>query len=209
MAAAPPLAGDGRPGLRERNRARNRAEVAAVALELFDRRGFDEVTVDDIAAAAGISRRTFFRYFDSKEDAVLPYEDERLDQLREMLAARPASEPILASIRHATVAIIAATAGPEARIDGLRRARLLADCPAVHARSLALQSHWEAAIAEVIAAHLGVDPATDLEVQVIAGATLVAVRAAVRVWLATDGATDLADLVGDAYDVLTAGVTLP
>src|SRR5690606_34331407 len=123
MSPDPSTPTEPRPGLRARNRDRNRAEVAAVALDLFDRRGFDEVTVDEIAEAAGISRRTFFRYFESKEDAALPAEEERLETLCELLAARPPDEPVLAAIRHATVEIVATVAaGPAARTDALRRA---------------------------------------------------------------------------------------
>jgi AcrR family transcriptional regulator len=179
-----------------------------VALELFTERGFDEVTVDDIASAAGISRRTFFRYFESKEDAALPYEEERLETLRSLLAARPPDEPVLAGVRHATVEIVASVAtDPAAREEGLRRTRIVAECPSVHARSLELQSRWEIAIREMIAEHLGVEAATSLEAHVVAGASLAAVRAAVQLWLATDGATELADLVGEAFDLLTTDLS--
>lgn len=188
------------PDLRARNLARNQAEVAAVALRLFVERGFDQVTVDDIAAEAGISRRTFFRYFDSKEDAVLPREDEALGQLRELLAERPGGEPIFATIRRVTVTLMteALAADPDMAV----RLRLAHETPSVFARSLALRSYWETAVRDVIAEHLGVDPATSLVATVTAAAAVGAARAAVEVWLAEGAGDDLADHVARAFDLL-------
>ncbi|MCD9624316.1 TetR family transcriptional regulator [Rhabdothermincola salaria] len=197
-------------GLRERNRERNRAELAAAALQLFTERGFDEVTVDDIAEAAGVSRRTFFRYFESKEDAVLPYEEERIDQLREALAQRPAHETVLATIRRVTTAIGAdlSPQGP-ARREALARMRIVTENPSVLARSLELQSRMAEELSVLVAEHLGVEAETSLEAQVVAGAAIAAVRAAAHVWWATEGDRDFAELLGEAYDLLTTGVDLP
>lgn len=196
-------------GLRERNRERNRAELAEAALRLFTERGFDEVTVDDIAEAAGVSRRTFFRYFESKEDAVLPYEEERIDELREALARRPAHEPVLATIRRVTTAI-GADLGPQgpARREALARMRIVTENPSVLARSLELQSRMAQELSALVAEHLGVDADTSLEAQVVAGAAIAAVRAAAQVWWASDGRRDFAELLSEAYDLLTTGVTL-
>lgn len=196
------------PGVRARNLARNRAEVSEVALRLFAARGVDAVTVEDIAEAAGISRRTFFRWFESKEEAVLPYEAERLELLRTALAARAADQPVLHAIRGATRAL---ATGPGAieRDETLRRLRIVRDNPSVHAHSLEIQSRWEVAIADVIAEHLGVDPATSVAARVIAGATVATVRAAAEVWLATDGEADLPALLGEAYDLLVDGLSVP
>lgn len=199
--ATPPAS----PGLRERNLARNRAEVAGVAVGLFTARGFDDVTVDDVAAAAGISRRTFFRYFESKEDAVIPYEHERLEQFRELLAERHADEPVVVSIRRATASIV--TADDPGRGDIVARLQLIRDNPSIHARSLELRSRWELAVRDVIAENLHEDPATSLVANVAAAATIGATRAAVDVWLATDCAGELATLIDNAFDLLTKGLT--
>lgn len=197
------------PGLRERNRERNRAELAGAALRLFTERGFDDVTVDDIAEAAGVSRRTFFRYFESKEDAVLPYEEERIDELRQALGERPPHEPVLATIRRVTTAIGADLSphGP-ARREALARMQIITENPSVLARSLELQSRMAQELSALVAEHLGVEPETSLEAQVVAGAAIAAVRAAAQVWWATDGQRDFAELLGEAYDLLTTGVSL-
>src|SRR3974390_2681813 len=73
--------------LRERNKARARAEIAEAALQLFFDRGFEGVTVDEIVNAAGVSRRTFFRYFETKEDALLADYPELNAQLTDALEA--------------------------------------------------------------------------------------------------------------------------
>jgi AcrR family transcriptional regulator len=194
-------------GLRDRNLTRNRAEAAAVALDLFDERGFDAVTIDDIAKEAGISRRTFFRYFESKEGAVLPFEDERLDLLRQALVARSGDEPLLATIQQAARTILA-DSGVNNRTDALRRMRIVRENPSVHAWSLEVQSRWEAVVRDLVAAHLGVESASSVVAQVIGGAAIAAVRAATEVWLASGGDQDLDDLLGEAYEVLTHGLTV-
>lgn len=205
-----PPSGD-RPsiGLRERNRERTRAELAAAALALFVERGFDAVTVDDIAEGAGVSRRTFFRYFESKEDAVLPYEEDRLDQLRDALADRPRGEPVLLSIRHATMAIgIELSQEPLRRTESLQRMRIIEANPSVHARSLELQSRMESEICQLVADHLGVEASTSLEANVVAGASIAAIRAAAHVWLSTGGTGEFTDMVDQAYDVLDTGLSI-
>ncbi|MEX2628125.1 MAG: TetR family transcriptional regulator [Ilumatobacteraceae bacterium] len=194
--------------LRARNLARNQAEVADVALRLFSERGFDQVTIDDIAAEAGISRRTFFRYFDAKEDALLPHEDEVLGRFRALLDERPADEPILLTVRRATVTLMADALAAD-REATIQRMRLVQDIPAVYARSLEHRSYWEIAVRDLIAEHLGVDPTTSLVSTVTAAAAVGAARAATDVWLA-DGATgELADYVAAAYDLLAAGPVGP
>ena len=76
-------------GLRERKKQRTRAELTDAAFRLFADRGFDETTIEDIVEQVEVSPRTFFRYFDSKEDVVIGFFDDLGLELRSMLAARP------------------------------------------------------------------------------------------------------------------------
>src|SRR6266508_2567443 len=85
--------------VRERTRRAVRDELAQLAKELFVEKGYDETTIDELAAAAGMSKRTFFRYFASKEELVMGKYEILGDQLAEDLAARPSDEPIWASMR--------------------------------------------------------------------------------------------------------------
>src|SRR5215218_5798113 len=85
--------------VRERTRRAVRGELAQIAVGLFVEKGYDETTIDDLAAAAGMSKRTFFRYFASKEELVMGKYEVLGEQLAEDLAARPAEEPIWASLR--------------------------------------------------------------------------------------------------------------
>lgn len=175
-----------------------------MAVALFDERGFDEVTIDEIATTAGISRRTFFRWFASKEDAVLPDEDELLDRFRRLLEERPADEPIMVTVRRATSALVtraAIVSGP----DALVRQRLVRDHPSIHARSLELRSRWETAVRDVLAEHLGVDPETSLIASVTAAAAVGAARSTVEVWLHKGGQDDLVELLDEAFDLLGDG----
>ncbi|HZQ77980.1 MAG TPA: TetR family transcriptional regulator [Acidimicrobiia bacterium] len=191
-------------GLRERHRKRTAADLEAAALELFTQRGFDAVTIDDIAAAADVSRRTFFRYFASKEDVILSDHPRRLDELQAALDRRPADEPALAALRHAIMSL--ADTYEEHREHMLGRFRLVSSTPALEARSLCLQRNWETAVTEMLAARMGVDPARDLRPGVVAATTMAAMRVATANWLARGGRGDLSAIVAAALDQLDGGL---
>ncbi|HEY3239047.1 MAG TPA: TetR family transcriptional regulator [Acidimicrobiia bacterium] len=192
------------PGLRERHRRRTAAQLEEVALRLFVERGFDATTVDDIAAAAEVSRRTFFRYFASKDDVLLSDHPRRLAELRTALAARPSSEPILTALRQALMSMTGTYEEDRERL--LRRATVMRGTPSLQARSLMLQRDWEQAVSEMVAEHLGVDAHGDLRAVVVAAATMGATRAAFGVWLEGGGKAHLPSLVAEALDLLDSGL---
>ena len=190
-------------GLRERKKQRTRSELEAAALRLFTERGFDAVTVDDIAAAADVSARTFFRHFGSKDDLLLIDYRERLDALRAALEKRPADENPLTAVRHA---IIALAHDYESEKDSLfLRSRLMAETPSLVGRSLEIQQQWEAALAETVAARLGVDPATDMRPSLVGACAVAALRVAVNTWLADDGRGHLPSMVEAALLLVASG----
>lgn len=191
-----------RPSLRERNHQRTRAEIAQHALALFAADGFDDVTVDHIAASAGISRRTFFRYFDTKEDALLPGDASRLQRLEEALRARPPSEEPFDAVRGAVLDL--AQDYETSNEEFLQQARLVLATPSVHARSLRHQAEREAVIRVFVAERTG-HPETSLLPQLLAAGCMAGLRAALATWLDDNGRTDLVALATAALDVLGDG----
>jgi AcrR family transcriptional regulator len=195
-----------RPGLRERRKQLTAAELEAAALRLFGERGFDAVTVDDIAAEADVSRRTFFRYFASKEDVLLADHHVQLARLRDAMADRPPDEPILTALRNA---ILSLTGDFEDRKEMIiLRGRLMRDTPSLQARSLVHQKAWEDAMQAMVAERLGVDPVTDLRPGVVAATALAAMRVAFTNWLVAGCHDDLIALTAEALDLLDGGLQL-
>jgi AcrR family transcriptional regulator len=188
------------PGWREQKKARTRQLLQEQALRLFLEKGFEGTTVEEIAAAAGVSHMTFFRYFPIKED-VVDYDDYS-PTLAEHIAARPPDEPPLEMIRHALVQGQADLKREEREVMRARM-RLVLSTPALQARAWAHKTADELLIAQALAAHPGHD-ADALETQVIAAAAVAAVTAAIRTWTETDGKTELADLIDQAFRTLTS-----
>jgi AcrR family transcriptional regulator len=190
------------PGLRERKKEQTRRTIAAVALDLFETRGYAETTVDDIAAAADVSPRTFFRYFTGKDEAVFERADDVQVAFRALLASRPAGEPLLVALREIGKALIGETVD-EAR---LRRVLALTQAvPALRNRYNALIDTIERELTAWAADRLGV-PASDLRPRLVAAAVLAARRVAMDTWLDAPG-DDLAEHVTRAIDLLAAGLT--
>jgi AcrR family transcriptional regulator len=186
--------------LRRRARDAVRAEIAETAFQLFTQRGFDQTTVDDIAAAAGLSRRSFFRYFASKEDAVLGVLNAVGDAIAAELAARPAGEPPWTSLRRALDALVTTYLGDPTV--ALARFRLIHHTPALRTTLLDKQDRWQRSLAQVLAARLGADPAHDLRPQLLAATALAALDVASRRWLASDGHANLATLLDESFALL-------
>jgi AcrR family transcriptional regulator len=184
--------------LRDRTRERMREEVAATALSLFLERGFDAVTTGQIAAAAGISPRSFFRYFETKEDVVLSRMRDAVDSVREALAARPAAEPVWTSLRFAFRQLVDQPGASDD--EALRVTRLIMTSPAIQARNTQKRRDWEQALLPEITARLphhepvdGLDDADRARALLAAG--LACVDAATQAWLAADGRPDPIELL--------------
>ena len=174
--------------------------VAAVALRLFEERGFGEVTVDEIASEAHISARTFYRYFPTKDDVLQHRIDRRSEALRAALAARPADEPPLHSLR---VALAEAVAAEDAEL--LRRwIAVVAATPSVLRSVLGgIQLKSQRVIAEFFGARLGV-PSTALVPTMLAAAAGGVIQAAQTRWYLEGG--DLATAFSEGLEVLERGM---
>lgn len=186
---------------RGRRPSTTRAQIARVALGLFERNGFDETTVEDIAAAAGISRRTLFRYFDSKRDIVWGEFAVELVRLREHLHEAPADEPLMDVLRRAVVSTNRFGAG---ELDELRiRVNLISTVPTLVAHSALRYAEWRQVVAEFAAERRGEGP-DDLGPQTLAHAALGAAMAAFARWAHHD-VEDLTAEVDRALRLLATG----
>jgi TetR/AcrR family transcriptional regulator, regulator of mycofactocin system len=182
-------------------RAAVRARVEAAALDLFTRRGFDDVTSDEVADAAGISRRTFFRYFPTKADAVWGDFAGHVARLARLLAGSPTGQPVLASICAAYTEV---NEYPPAEQDLLRkRLRLILTEPALQAHSQLRYAEIDRVVAEHVARRAGGSPA-DLLPRLVATSTRAAATSAFEVWLADRDAV-LSRVLRRAFDELAAG----
>lgn len=191
------------PGLRERKKIERRERIEHAAIDLFEANGFEATTIDDIAAAADISPRTFFYYFPSKEDVVLADHAGRLERIVAELARRPDDEGPWAALL-ASFLVVAADYQTE-RHDLIRRFTITATNPSVYARSLALQAGWEESLAEVLANRSG--PAgPDVGPRLLAAASLACMRSSLHHWFASGHRARLPDLVQGCFDQLGHGL---
>ncbi|MBC3839780.1 TetR family transcriptional regulator [Streptacidiphilus sp. 4-A2] len=166
------------PGLRDRKKEQTRRNLREGAALLFAERGFAATTVEDIAAHANVSKRTFFRYFDSKEDLLLPDLRDVFDCVETALAGRPADEDPLSAVCHALLE--SAVPFAQSSLTVLSRpfegTETLVAGRMVHAFTT-----FEDRLSLLVLARLPSDePDADLRAAVIAGAALAAVRAVLR-----------------------------
>ncbi|MFI9310682.1 acyl-CoA-like ligand-binding transcription factor [Streptomyces triculaminicus] len=184
----------------ERKRRLVANELTEAALQLLASKGFDAVTIDEIATTAGVSKRTFFRYFASKEDVVVQFLADMGADIRAELAARPAGERPAEALRHAVAVPIATCADHSDR--ALRVVQLILRTPALHARFLERQAQWRDDLAAELAHRLGLDPDGGLYPRLAAGMALNAFDAVLDRWSGSDGGEDPNELIEHAFAVI-------
>ncbi len=180
---------------RDAKKARTKASLQEHALRLFLAKGYDATTVEEIAAAAGVSHMTFFRYFPTKESVV---ESDDYDPLiAALIAGRPASEAPLTAVHRAVRRGLQAIL-PADQPAILARTRLVLDTPALRARNHENELATRRLFAGALAAREGLEHPT-LELDVLAGTALVALTTAITAWVESDGTADLVALVDRAF----------
>lgn len=190
------------PGRRQRT---TRQAIEAAALALFLANGYDETTVDDIAAAAHIGRRTFFRYFASKNDVAWGEFDVELARLRAELEATAPDLPLVEAIK---VAVVRANRYGRDDLPTLRRRlTLLVGVPALRAHAMLRYAAWQAVVAEFAGRRLG-EPPEALVPQAVARAALGVALAAYTAWVEQDG-SDLEACLEVALGQLATGFAGP
>ena len=168
--------------------ATTREDLERVAILLFSERGFDATTVDDIAVAAGIGRRTFFRYFGSKNDVVWGRFAEGLVEFRATLEATPPLVPLADALRHAIVAFNALA--PEQVPVHRQRMSLILTVSSLQAHSTLMYAEWRAVVADFVATRTGDPLLPRLAGHLMLGAAV----SAYELWLLDEDA-DLAALL--------------
>jgi AcrR family transcriptional regulator len=185
--------------LRSRSRESLRAEIAEVAFKVFAERGFDQVTATEVAAAAGISRASFFRYFESKEDAVFVAQENLGVNVADALRGRPDGEDAWTALRRALdVAVVTYQTDPD---EALARLRLIRCTPDLRSHQLDRLDQWKEVIGRALAERLGVG-GDDIKVEALVGAALGALDAALTRWSQSDGAENLIALIDEAFAVM-------
>jgi mycofactocin system transcriptional regulator len=185
-----------------RRRSTTQDHITDVALELFATRGFDDVSVDDVAAAAGISRRTLFRYFSSKNAIPWADFDAHLDHLRELLDTTPADLPLDTALRSALLAFNSFDESETPR--HRRRMRVILQTDALQAYSMTMYAGWRGVIATFVAHRTDTKPG-DLLPQTVAWSVLGVALTAYEQWLA-DEAVSLPDALSASFEVVRGGL---
>ncbi|MDO8212432.1 mycofactocin system transcriptional regulator [Conexibacter sp. CPCC 206217] len=192
---------NGTPVARGRPKRTTPAEVSRAALELFAANGFVETTVDDIASALGVGRRTLFRYFSSKNDTVWGDFDWVLDRLRGELAKSSPDEPLMGALGRA---IVASNSYPSEELPQLRlRMTLITAVPALQAHSMLRYQAWREVVAEYAAQRLGLTPEHHVP-QTIAHTAFGTSMAAFVTWVG-DPDADLEASLREGYRLLATG----
>src|SRR5215218_4574112 len=193
-----------------RRRSTTTDHLSNVAIDLFVARGFDEVSVDDVAHAAGIARRTLFRYYPSK--SALPWGnfDAHLERMRVQLAELDTGVPIGDALRTALLAFNTFDAAETTR--HRQRMRVILQTAELQAYSMTMYAGWRDVVAAFVARRLGVND-SDLVPQTVAWTMLGTALSAYEHWLADEsspasgrGPQSLAEALDDAFDTVSDGL---
>jgi mycofactocin system transcriptional regulator len=185
-----------------RRRSTSWDHISNVAIDLFTARGFDDVSVDDVAEAAGIARRTLFRYYPSKN--ALPWGDfeAHLARMRDLLSDLDPDVGIDAALRTALLAFNTFDEAETAR--HRQRMRVILQTAALQAYSMTMYAGWRAVVVAFVARRLGMKEA-DLVPQTVAWTMLGVALSAYQVWL-DDESVSLLEALGDAFDTVSDGL---
>jgi len=173
-----------------------RTQIAETAWSVFAERGFNDVTVNEVATATGISRATFFRYFSSKEEAVFVALEALGEEVAAALGERPAGEDAWTALRRAFDAATPNYARNPAR--SLARLNLTRETPSLRAHELERHQQWRRQIGAVLAGRLGCEQG-GVRAEALVGAAISALDAATDRWAHSGGELDLVALIDEAF----------
>lgn len=185
----------------QRSREAVYAEITQTAMRLFLEHGFEQTTFDQIASAAGISRRSLFRYFGTKEDIVLGDLAREGERVRDALERVPPTLGPWDALRQALQSVDALTVDPDVT---RKIAKMMYETPSLRARSIEKHLHWQALLLPDIRRRMGVaeDDTANPAPGAIVASVIACLDAAGEAWIAADGAEELSVL----YDRAAAAV---
>jgi AcrR family transcriptional regulator len=171
-------------------------------MRLFAERGYDEVTVEEIADVCELSPRTFFRYFGTKEDVLFAGTELRRALFLDALADQPAGAGPFEAIEGASRAL---AAHYEPDREALRtRARIVEAAPSLRSRNAGFPPQWDHDVREQLRVSRRAVGMSDLELRLVTGAAMTALRVCIEEWIASD--RELSDLIDAAFGSLAAGL---
>ncbi|EQD83153.1 TetR family transcriptional regulator [Saccharopolyspora erythraea D] len=201
-----------RAGLRERKKRQTRLALSTAAIRLSVERGAGNVTIEDIAAAADVSVRTFRNYFTSKAEAIAGMHLDRMLAIADDLRGRPAEEPLWDAITEAVIAHFA-PGQPEADHDAQRKRvdaiRLMLTDPSLQGELARANDAARTAVAAAVAERTGTDAEQDLYPKLVAAAVGSATAVATEHWLQCEPGAQVTALLREAFDRVRAGLPVP
>jgi AcrR family transcriptional regulator len=191
-------------GLRERKKERTRQDLMRSALDQFAARGFDQVTVEDIAGACDVSPRTFFRYFSSKEDVLFAESDRSLVRLLDALSHQSPEVPVLLALQQSVRAL--ADNYEHQKVDVRLRHQIILATPALRTRVGERHQGWETAVIEQLRLSGHTSGMSDLDERLVVAAAMTALRVAMSQWTSETEDTDLTTLIDGTFERLRRGL---
>jgi AcrR family transcriptional regulator len=190
-----------RADLRELGKSAIRAEVVQRAMVLLDQRGFDHTTVEEIAAAVGISPRSFFRYFATKEDLVVSEITPLGRLVEDALLGRPEDEAPWDSLRASLAPLVRTAENDPDNV--LRSTRVALSTTALRARTLERHAAWAASLSPIIARRMTAPKRhVTMAADALAQSALACLYVATVAWVASDGADSYEELLDEAFDAV-------
>jgi AcrR family transcriptional regulator len=185
--------------LREQNKMATRRELSRFGVELFLKQGFANTTIDQIVGPLGIAKRTFFRYFNAKEDLVFAWYEERTTDLVNELSSRPKQEkPFKAVYETLSSMLKLYDANPDW---ALAMMRLSHETPSLIGREFEKRMIWEQALIDALIEREGKKAMHPLKARIVVGTAMTAFTAALYEWYAAAGKAKLRPIVEKAFSL--------
>jgi AcrR family transcriptional regulator len=189
------------PGHRERKKQRTRRTIALAARELFLSKGFDETTVDEVAEASGVSRRTVFRYYPTKESMVFPARGERIERFQELMLHELArSNDPNEAVRRTCLQMVGVF---EESVDELlAQHELVSVVPGLEIVDATFDKEWEATLVMALTSRLKEGSPEAMRARLRAGALIGVIRAGFNEWFQSGGELDLMQIAEEAMTMV-------